>query len=97
MARVNTMENNTKKDATYKGHKNRNHWNVSLWITKDESLYRTALECIKQSGDTPDYTMAAENFLELLAEGAEAGKPPKTPDGVTYTKTTVLAALRGLE
>lgn len=26
----------------YNGHKNWNHWNVSLWINNDESIYRMA-------------------------------------------------------
>ena len=28
----------------YNGHKNWNHWNVSLWINNDEGLYRMANE-----------------------------------------------------
>ena len=31
----------------YLGHKNKNHWNVSLWINNDEGLYRTALDRIE--------------------------------------------------
>jgi hypothetical protein len=30
--------------AKYNGHKNWNHWNVSLWVNNDEGLYRMARE-----------------------------------------------------
>ena len=32
--------------ATYNGHKNWNHWNVSLWINNDYGLYETARYCV---------------------------------------------------
>lgn len=35
--------------AKYQGHKNWNHWNVSLWINNDEGLYKLARECIRRN------------------------------------------------
>ena len=32
----------------YNGHKNWNHWNVSLWINNDEGLYRMAKDAIRR-------------------------------------------------
>ena len=69
----------------YNGHKNWNHWNVSLWIGNDEALYRLALRCI-HSGNR---RQAAETFLELV--GAT-----HTPDGAPYSLSSVTAAMRGL-
>ena len=71
----------------YNGHKNYNHWNVSLWINNDEGLYRFALRCIRYSMNR---TEAVESFLERVSS-------PCTPDGVPYTKTSVRAAFSGLE
>ena len=75
--------------ATYNGHKNWNHWNVSLWINNDEGLYRLARECIKEAGNRD---AAAEMMIERLAEMNLF----ITPDGARYTKTTVRAAMVGL-
>lgn len=71
--------------AKYNGHKNRNHWNVSLWIGNDEGLYRAALYFMRRYGNKND---AARMLLACL--------PEKTPDGVRYSFTTVRAALAGL-
>jgi hypothetical protein len=70
--------------ATFNGHKNWNHWNVSLWIGNDEAIYRMALDAVRYSGTRDD---AARWMLVQL--------PPATPDGAPYTFTTVRAALRG--
>ncbi len=72
--------------GTYNGHKNWAHWNVSLWISNDEGLYRMALDCVRRAGNKDQ---AAAMFLESVGG--------KTPDGATYNKTNVKAALRGLE
>ena len=68
----------------YNGHKNWNHWNVSLWINNDEGLYRLAKECIRSTSNRDE---AAKQFLESL-DGS------KTPDGAPYSVTTIKAAMR---
>lgn len=70
---------------SYNGHKNWNHWNVSLWIGNDEGLYRRACHLMRFYSRNS----AAHRLLE------ELGPDAKTPDGAPYTFTTVRAALRG--
>ncbi len=55
---------------TYNGWKNRQTWNVALWIGNDQGLYSIAREC-KSYGQFKD---------EMLAMGNT-----ETPDGVSYT------------
>lgn len=73
----------------YNGHKNWNHWNVSLWIGNDEGLYRMARECIRNAKNRDD---AAQDFLHQLAECDIT----KTPDGAPYTFSSVRAAMVGM-
>ena len=77
---------------TYNGHKNWNHWNVSLWINNDEGLYRLAQDCVKYGHNR---SHAAALFLERLED--ILGDNLKTPDGAPYTLTNVIAAMRGIE
>lgn len=72
---------------TYNGHKNWNHWNVSLWINNDEGLYRMALEYARSSKNR---RMAA---LGMLSELRDMGIT-KTPDGAPYTVTTIAHAMQ---
>jgi hypothetical protein len=69
----------------YNGHKNYNHWNVSLWISNDEPLYREAVHTLRVTGNR---AAAARRLLNIL--------PPKTPDGAPYSFSSVFAALEGL-
>lgn len=66
----------------FNGHKNWNHWNVSLWINNDEELYNLARKYVRFK-HTKDAAARA-----LLAE-----LPDKTPDGAPYTFSSVRAAL----
>lgn len=74
--------------SKYNGHKNWNHWNVSLWINNDQGLYQTALMYAGQY----HRPKAAELMLQDLKERGEF----VTPDGAPYSKTTILAAMRGI-
>ena len=75
--------------ATYNGHKNWNHWNVSLWIGNDEGLYGLARHCLRVTDNRDD---ASTVMLEDLIDRGIT----ETPDGAPYTFTTVRAALRGI-
>lgn len=52
-----------KTSKEYNGHKNYNHWNVSLWINNDEGLYDLALSARK---NTTNLDHAVIYFLESL-------------------------------
>jgi hypothetical protein len=72
----------------YNGHKNWNHWNVSLWINNDEGLYDLARQCIRDAkGRGRDRAVAY--FLESVIAN-------KTPDGAPYTASSVRAAMVGM-
>ena len=73
---------------TYNGHKNYNHWNVSLWINNDEWLYSQAIAF--QRRRTKD-----EAARDLLAYLQEMGQH-KTPDGAPYSVSSIRAAMVGM-
>lgn len=93
----------TKTRKGYNGHPSKNYWNVSLWVSSDEGLYRLALECLKGAG----YRTAAERMLESIREihgscvDATEQHPrhciPTTPDGAPYTVASIMHAMRGME
>lgn len=70
---------------TYNGHKNWNHWNVSLWLNSDEGLYRMARSFARQYG-------IGVGAVKL----AQALQGEQTPDGAPYSVTTIRAAMRGI-
>ena len=75
------------------GYPSYNAWNVALWISNDKGLYQLALDCLKEAKKQkkPKIT-AAIAFLNFLNECSIT----HTGDGVRYTKTNILHALRGL-
>lgn len=72
----------------FNGHRNWNHWNVSLWINNDEGLYSLARDAVHRTKNRDD---AARYFLNDLED---CGMPLKTPDGAPYTLSSVRAAMR---
>ena len=66
----------------YQGHKNWNHWNVSLWLFNEYPLYVLMCNCVEHLSTL---NVAAAAILERL--------PDSTPDGAPYTFTTVRAAI----
>ena len=68
----------------YNGHKNWNHWNVSLWINNDEGLYRLALSYVNRF----PRDQAARLMLAEL--------PDTTPDGAPYSVSAIRAAMVGM-
>jgi hypothetical protein len=85
--------------AKFNGHKNWNHWNVSLWINNDETLYREALDCIKTWKHYSSFTRSMtprERAAVAMLDYLERNDMSKTPDGAPYTVTSIRAAMRGL-
>jgi hypothetical protein len=76
----------------YNGHKNWNHWNVSLWLNNDEGLYEIKKRHLRRNRwgiDTKDEV--AENILNDLNDLGIT----ETPDGAPYSKTAIRADLVG--
>ena len=74
--------------AKYQGHKNWNHWNVSLWVNNDEGLYRMAVELC----NTNKRSVAAARMLsELNKMGIY-----KTDDGAPISVSSIRAAMVGI-
>jgi hypothetical protein len=76
----------------YNGHESWNAWNVALWISNDEALYRLAMKCIRTRNGPyrPTADQAARRF---------AGTVPtteRTPDGARYSHRSVELALAAL-
>lgn len=72
----------------YNGHKNWNHWNVSLWINNDEGLYSMARGYCRRM-NRPE---AARAMLESLQDCGIT----KTPDGAPYSVSAIRAAMVGM-
>ena len=79
------MTHNT-NDTEYNGHKSKGHWNVSLWLTNDETLYRYVMLSISILGSVEQ---AAKHVTERL-------HGTSTPDGFPYTLDTVREAMKNL-
>lgn len=58
--------------TTYNGWKNYETWNVNLWLSNDENLYRLVVNY----GKEVTYRDFAQTYLNVLS--------PQTPDGVNW-------------
>jgi hypothetical protein len=98
---INTWFNRSKAMTEYNGHKNWTHWNVSLWVGNDESLYRRAIDHLKRARrDRYGHARSAESATRVAARRLFAdlgGRGAKTPDGASYSVTSLHHALIGLE
>ena len=72
--------------SKHNGHKNWNHWNVSLWLNNDEWLYITMREYMT---DYRTKDKAAEALVEHLVELGFT----RTPDGAPYSFSSIRAAM----
>lgn len=70
----------------YQGHKNWNHWNVSLWIANEYPLYQLAVDALRRGRNLEHATTI---FLR------EVGTT-RTPDGGHYSRVAVRAALESV-
>ena len=77
-------------DKTYSGHRNWNHWNVSLWLNNDERLWREMIHFI-------GYAKRKADAARMMLDSLRSTGITHTPDGAPYSKTTILAAMRGWE
>jgi hypothetical protein len=60
----------------YNGWKNRQTWNVSLWINNDESLYNAAVDFMKNCKGKKTYS----NFIKQVGL-----KDIRTPDNISFS------------
>lgn len=68
-------------DTTYNGWKNRQTWNVALWIGNDEPLYREAVAYVRRRKDAGKPV----RYRQFVISAGLLGD--KTPDGVAWAGT----------
>ena len=76
--------------AKFNGHKNWNHWNVSLWINNDEYLYSIAMNCVRCYRGARE-SAARHTLGRLKDEGFT-----HTPGGAPYSVSSIRAAIVGM-
>ena len=73
----------------YNGHKNWNHWNVSLWLNNDESLYKLMERMIRCSVNREHAAKRMQQELHYMGMS-------HTPDGAPYSKSAIRFAMIGV-
>jgi hypothetical protein len=73
----------------FNGHPSWNCWNVALWLSSDEAMYRAAVEALHST-----HTLKHATNVFFGMTGLEGWK---TPDGGVFNKTATQRALAGLE
>ena len=76
--------------SKFNGHKNWNHWNVSLWINNDEGLYKLARSYVAEVSGGRNKA-ALHMLLALNRRGIT-----HTPDGAPYSVSSIRAAMVGM-
>ena len=77
--------------ATYYGHKNWNHWNIALWISNEEHVYKRVQFLLKRK-----YISKNEIATVLLGELRNRWGDT-TPDGAPLTYTGIRSHLTGVD
>jgi hypothetical protein len=68
----------------YNGWKNRQTWNVALWINNDEPLYRSAVEYMKKHG-TSERTGNPSKAPYIGFIRRNGLENERTPDGISFS------------
>ena len=77
---------------SYQGHASWAQWNVSLWVNNDEGLYKMAKRYAQYRRG---YSSRRDGAIAMLKDLNDS-QVFKTPDGATYTVTSLINAMRGL-
>jgi len=76
--------------SKFNGHKNWNHWNVSLWLNNDASLYARMIDEVR-------FHKSKDIAARIIFFDLKENEVTHTPDGAPYSITTIRAAMRGLD